>query len=313
MDLVISCMALPKPPPGVTFAEPLKVLHWMPPTEAGKHPSWTPQADAWREPPYRKGRLLPNLCKQFGVSLDKVNRIAAFGFSAGANNGLRELLRNKEDRERLDALFSVDGLHPNLRPVPLGEGPRARYAAWDVEMEPFADFATAAAFGERLAVFTCSNVAAPSKVNAKTADALRDLSLDVNLRTVDAKLPFSPPLLPAGKFPTSPSSPKAKESTGQRGFSVWWYAGTDAAAHVTQGKIVTADLWRDFLVWVWSPSTAGQPSSPSSPSGPVALLPVSGGGTKAGAPKTHGAATVAGAIGLAGAAGGLLGFAFGKR
>lgn len=306
MDLVISCMALPKPPPGVTFADPLRVLHWMPPTTPGKHPSWTPQADQLRAPPYRKGRLLPALCSHYGIDLAKVNRVAAFGFSAGANNGLRELVRNPEDRERLDCLFSVDGLHPNLRPAPLGDGPRARYAAWDIEMEPLADFATAAAYGERLAIFTASDVAAPSKVNAKTAAALRDLADDVRARTKAAGLPpWTGPLIPSGTFPSSPSSPRPVAELGSRGLGFFWYEGKDAAAHIAQGKQVTADLWRDFLVFAWSPSTAGRPSYSSSPSGPVALRPISQQTGASSPEKEHSSIVVAGSIGLASLAGGL--------
>lgn len=291
-DLVISCMALAKIPSGVNFAKPPRILHWMPPTTPGKHPSWTPQADAWREPPYRKGRLLPELCSRFGIDFDAVERIAAFGFSAGSNNGLRELLRNVDDRQRFSAVFAVDGLHPNLRPVPLGTGPRARYAAWDAELEPFADFATAAAFGERLAVFTASDVAAPSKLNGKTADVTRDLVLDVRDRTNAAGLPpWTGPLEPAGAFPTGTGSPKPIDRAGSRGFACYWYAGADAAAHIRQGKLVTADLWRDFLAWLWSPETAGgtSPPTPSEPSGPVAIRPIAvstrpatGGGLAAG-------------------------------
>lgn len=310
MDLVISCMALAKPPAGLVFPQGVQVLHWMPPVEAGKHPSWTPQADAWRDPPYRKGRLLPNLLKQYGLNLESFGRLAAFGFSAGANNGLRELLRNQEDRESFDAVFSVDGLHPNLRLVPAGTGPRAKYAAWDQEMEPFADFATAAAFGERLAVFTASDVAAPSLTNAKTASALLDLVADVQAR-LPPEVKWTGPIVPAEAFPTSPSSPKPIHSAGSRNLSVWWYAGADKAAHIAQGKLVTADLWRDFLAYRWGASApAAEPAEPSPP-GPVAIRPIST--DKKAAPRARaGAGTVAGVIGAFAIAGGLAGYFAGR-
>lgn len=279
-DLVISLMSLAKIPDGVTFEHPPAILHWMPSsTKPGSHPSWTADADKLREPPYRKGRLLPNLVKQFSKALGfgpaDVNRICVVGFSAGANNGLRELLRNRDDREAIDVVFSVDGLHPNLRPVPLPgvDEWRAPYAAWDAEMEPFADFAVAAALGERVAVFTCSDVAAPSKVNAKTADALEDLLSDVAHRAA-AHAPLADPIIPPGAFPTAPSSPKPKEYSGSRGFSIFWYAGSDKQAHITQGTTVTRDLWRDFLVWRWSPGTAETVSpGPISSTPPVAITP----------------------------------------
>lgn len=268
-------MANSKIPSGVLFEKPPAILLWMPEvTTPGTHPSWTTDADKLRDPPYRAGRLLPNLInwfsKSLGFNFDHVDRICAIGFSAGANNGLRELLRNKDDRERLDVLLSVDGMHPNLAPV-AGATIESKYADWQKEMEPFADFATASALGERLAVFTASDVAAPAPTNAKTANALADLVHVVQGRVS----PWVDPLIPPGVFPSASSSPKPSASAGCRGFDVFWYAGKDKQAHITQGTKVVADLWRDFLAWRWSPATAasGAPGPVSSSTPPASVVP----------------------------------------
>lgn len=288
IDLVISCMASSKIPAGVAFQNPTKILHWMPSTPTSGHPSWTPDADKLRAPPYRKGRLLPNLVAQFSKSIgagwNDIGRICALGFSAGANNGLRELLRNEEDRQRIDVLFSVDGLHANLKPGVAYSATnwRGRYADWDKEMEPFADFATAAACGERLAVFTCSNVASPAGgVVTKTADALNDLLLDVETRAPCKPLPG--PTYPAGSFPTTVGAPQPLSKEGFRALHVLFYQGNDKQAHITQGTKVTDDLWRDFLQWVWgsappSSSAPGAPPGASNPPPPSTKPPSGGGG-----------------------------------
>jgi hypothetical protein len=254
-DLVISMFAGERIPSGVPFATPPRVMQWQPPITGAGHPSWTGEADKLRAGAYRKGPLLPNLLRRYGMKLDDVGRICVLGFSAGSNNGVRELLRSDDDQRRIDVVLAVDGLHPNLAVSPKAP-PRGAYADWQAEMEPFAAFASRASLGAGAMVATASQVAAPSKGNAQTARALADLELDVVDR-LPAGAELGPTLLPED-FPTSgdPLKPITRHQVGS--FAALWYAGSDKTAHILQGTAVVRDLWRDVLSRRWSPETVGE-------------------------------------------------------
>jgi hypothetical protein len=265
-DLVLSCFAGARVPAGVPFEHPIRVIQWDAPASSG-HPSWTAAADRLRAAPWRKGPLLRALLATFGVRLADVGRIAVIGFSAGSNNGIRELLRSDEDRARIDVALAVDGLHPNLAASP-GEPPRGAYADWQAELEPFAAMAERAALGHAAMVATASDVAAPSAGNGKTARVLADLVSELAQRTASA--PLGAPALPPN-FPSSGDPYRPTSSAERGGFSALWYPGTDKTAHILQGTAVIRDLWRDVLSRRWSPGTiaALTSSTSSAPARPV--------------------------------------------
>lgn len=292
-DVVLSMFAGEKIPPGVPFAHPPRVIQWNPPIVGMGHPSWTAEADKLRAGPWRKGPLLPALLRRYGVRIEDVGRIAVLGFSAGSNNGVRELLRSDDDRRRIDTVLAVDGLHPNLAVTPKTP-PRGGYAAWNAEMEPFAAFGERAALGAAAMVATASQVAAPSSRNGQTARVLADLEADVIAR-FPAGQDFGPQVLP-DDYPTSgdPLVPLVRHQIGS--FAALWYPGKDKAAHIAQGTAVVRDLWRDVLSRRWSPETIAELASSSTEISSSTRAPIMGPRFPALIPAASAVLSIAGAL-----------------
>jgi len=257
-DVVISCWALKSLPDSASLLEHEPALfEWSPGTG-----TWGKAADAIRAPPWRKGRLLPALFKRYerflGFDLDGASRIAVFGFSAGSNSGVRELLRNPEDRARIDFVAAVDGLHPNIKPDRLGTPlnlatPRDYFADWNAELEPFAAMAERAARHETMMIATASQVVPLGKYNAKT-----ELALDALVADVSSRVAFVDPYIVPG-FPTDRAEIRAGErhpvpvrGDGLGNFVCFWYSGSDKRAHVLQAQAVVPDIFRDYLVPSWT-------------------------------------------------------------
>jgi len=284
-DLIISCMAVPTLPtgPGQRWEEPPQLIEWAGTAKPGHHPGWSSEADKLREAPWRKGRLLPNLINRFrrylGFGFDDVRRIAAVGFSAGANSGLRELLRNPEDRERIDFVASIDGLHPNRAITPSG-GPDGQVASWASEMAPIAEYALLAAKGRRGAVYTASSVPAPSSRHYATREALWLLQrwLISRLPASDLVAPRVPTPFPAtdrSAYVDAADYPRPDAITGVAEYVAPLYPGGDKQAHRLQARVVVPDVFRSFLIPRWSPSTARPVSDPETDSEPVGTFPSS--------------------------------------
>ena len=280
-DLIISCMALRKLPDWLPWAGLApQLLEWPGvPTESG-HPSWQRAARAMRD---ADGRLLPTLLRRYsaflGHGLDDAGRIAALGFSAGSNSGLRELLRHPEDRARIDFVGAVDGLHPTLR-VPrhsvrrFADDPTTLYADWQRQMGPFAETALSAAYGAGVIVATASEVIPASPQVAPTATALASLYAHV-ARQVQATAPAVP-----ATYPPRASSPELRagelyptptQIRGAGDFVALWYPGGDRRAHELQAWVVVPDLLRAWLVPAWggpSPGLVSHSPEPARTPGP---------------------------------------------
>lgn len=127
-------------------------------SNAGGHPSWFAAATSLRRP---DGQLLPNLLARYNLSGAK--RIAVVGFSAGSNSGVRELIRNAEDRKRISFVGAFDGLHPVL----------SQQSTWNLQdpmsffvspkqLEPWLAYMALAAAGRKGMVMTASSIPEPA-------------------------------------------------------------------------------------------------------------------------------------------------------
>jgi hypothetical protein len=265
-------MGIAQLPAGVKWDRPTKLLLWSgAPTPSG-HPSWNTAATKLRTPSPGwppSGRLLPALIDSFkrytGVSYEDAGNIGCLGFSAGSNSGVRELLRNAQDRERLSFVAAIDGLHPNLIP-----GTADRFADWRREMGPFEDYAVRAARGLAKMVCTASQVAQPSPTNASTRRALQQLEVNVrqlvpaSMRRGGPYFTTFPPIFGArgGQLGASPylkpgeahPLPDVAENVGN--FGALYYPGTDKRAHQLQGTVISDDVITSAALPEWSPVSA---------------------------------------------------------
>lgn len=233
-DLVLSFMALRELPPSLSHARLLEVPGQVAPGH--HHPGWE-----WLNS-YRTGEgLLPGLLAHFGIAPSSVHRLAAFGFSAGSNAGLREVLRDDQDRARLSFVAAADGLHPELNPD-------GSFRFFDQQVEPFLAYATDAAWSTRVLVATASNVAAPlipGQTNAKSRDAWLKI-----YNSVDEYLPASVPV--AESPPAFRTAVVRPEAVGGRGdFLVLLYSGRDEQAHRDQANIVAPLIASEILAPAW--------------------------------------------------------------
>ena len=286
-DVLISMMGLRKLPDWLPWSgEPPIMLEWAGVPTASGHPSWQRAARSLRG---ADGALLPNLFARFrqflGFDLAQVGRIAAVGFSAGSNSGVRTLLESELDRARLDFVAAVDGMHPTLaveqRGVhrPHSDDPRADFIAWDQQMGPFVAYADAAAQGACAFVATASSVAPTRREISTTSQALSALYAYV----AQAVGPSSPNL-PAS-FPPRADSPALRQGEdypapyqvqGVGDFVAMWYPGDQRRDHVLQAAVVVPDILRAFLVPRWGGPSPGLVSSISEPSSAATPPTVSG-------------------------------------
>lgn len=285
-DVLISCMGLRKVPDWLPWAgEPPIMLEW-PGTPTGGHPSWQRAARGVRG---SDGAILPPLFARYrqylGCDLDRVRRIAAVGFSAGSNSGIRALLESELDRARLDFVASVDGMHPTLAPAqrgvhrPHAADPRDDFADWNRQMGPFAAFADLAAQRACGFVATASSVAPARRDIATTSQALSALFAVI----AQAAGPSSP-RLPAA-YPPRTESPALRRGEpyplpysieGAGDFVALMYPGDQTRDHQLQAQVVVPDILRAFLVPRWGGPSPGLVSTDREPADKVAAPTVSG-------------------------------------
>jgi hypothetical protein len=246
-DLVISVYALrastwaqawPAPPAP-------RLVEWSGEVKPGSvHPTWAPLASRLRD---ASGQLLPALLRAWGA---QPNRIAVCAFSAGSNSGLRELLRSEADRERIDAAFSIDGLHPQIAADGSFVDPS--------QVNGLRAYMARAAAGRALFALTASAVAAPGASIGQSADVLRRLITE----TAEARglEPPAPPMAWRSVAPPPAALAAQLEPLGivdaasVGGLSAWWFTGSDAAAHIRQANAVQPLLIRELLVPRWRAS-----------------------------------------------------------
>jgi hypothetical protein len=257
MDLVISAYALNARTWAAAWPDAAtrpRLLEWSGVPGPSGHPSWEAAAKALRA---SDGSILTQLLTRSG--LRDVGRIAAVGFSAGANSGLRELLRAPADRARLDAVFSIDGIHALVR-----DQSGAHPAAWSdpTQVDGLYQVMQAAARGQKLAVVTSSNVARPvtCATCAKTSWALGRLTASIAADL--GRSPSSVETFSAVSDPISPALAAALVALGEtehaRFSDLWalWFRGDQAADHIRQAHEILPLLIRSLLVPRWTPTAA---------------------------------------------------------
>lgn len=246
--LVFSCMAVGKPGLAALDSWPARpgVVEWMPRlTKPGSHPDWKPDGLAFRDPV--TGRVVPRLLQMFGRS--EPLRLAAFGFSAGSNSGVRELLRSPSDRESLSFVAAVDGLHAALsNPVlHVPSNPKSYFLDWKGQMEPFVEYAIQAARGQCTMVLTGNDLAEPAAGLTRTPYAIRRLmdyvesQPDIEEYDQDTARAFA-----------DLGAPLPLQMFGRGKLYCFTYGGTRKEDHIAQAKVVVPRIIDMFLKKLWA-------------------------------------------------------------
>lgn len=252
--VVISCMALAELPDLDWGPDAPGFIQWSG-AATGGHPDWSKPADQMRKGGWRKGRMLPTLLARYGF--DAESRVALVGFSAGANSGVRELLRNAEDRAQIDAVFQVDGMHPLRRPRPKTSAAKDQFAAYPQQVEFLAEYAADAAAGGKLYVQSTSQVGTPSPGVFATWEAMPLLEAIAEEATPPRMQ--TAPAVPGG-FPNATNHarldrgepyPRPMAVAGLGNFVQLHYSGAGKRAHQLQAWIVAPDMIREFLAPRW--------------------------------------------------------------
>jgi hypothetical protein len=243
-DLILSCMAMPASTLRLLEARPGKkpaIIEWMPPTASGHHPDWKPVAQSLRD---SSGQIIPNLLRRYPVLGDQMpSRIAAFGFSAGSNSGLRELIRSPADREMLSFVGSIDGLHFRMQDGSI-EAP--------ADYDPWVKLAVEAVLGKKWVVFTGNNIPPPTPITTRTSEGMRMVNRSVIDYLGSEKLSrrYPPRLEVMQEFVSY--GPPLPNGQGGLGNCYWFeYPGTQAADHVTQASTIIPRVMDTFLAAAW--------------------------------------------------------------
>lgn len=229
------------------------VIEWMPPNPGGGHPSW--QNDAFRLRDPATGRVVPRVLKMFGAS--EPSKIAAFGFSAGANSGLREVLRSKEDREAISFCASIDGIHAVLSYAGVNamktgtaavSDPRAIFKYWDQQVSPLAEYALSAARGERILFVTGNNLAPPETPEPVSSTPFGMKWIYEWLKEQSGVKPYNEKGARAFADLGTPM-PAMMFGRGQCYFFV--YTGTRREDHIEQANVIIPRILRSVLKPLW--------------------------------------------------------------
>lgn len=160
-----------------------------------------------------------------------IRHLALSGWSAGYG-AVNEILKYHPDE--VDAVILLDGLHAGW--LPGGPPPRHK-SAHDVTgaaIAPIIEFAERAKQGEKIFVFTHSEI---DPVNYPSTELTADFLLD--------KLDISNHAVPRTSDPFGLTA-----KADQKGFHVWAYAGRDELAHCTHTAYL-GNAVRDVLEPAW--------------------------------------------------------------
>lgn len=246
--VLFSCMALNVPGLAELESWPAKpgVIEWMPRTvKPGSHPSWIDDGMAYRDPSTK--RLLPRLLQMFGRR--DPSRIAAFGFSAGSNSGVRELLRSPEDREALSMVAMVDGLHA-MKAMPAlynPEDPRTFFVDWAGQVAPCAEYALRAARGQAVMVLTGNNIVPIPDTNTRTAEGMQHV-----FKWVEKQSGIKPYNEKVVRVFADLGEPTPAYLFGRGNLFCFGYNGTQAKDHIAQAKVVIPRILRHILKPLWT-------------------------------------------------------------
>lgn len=232
--VVISTMALSTLPgdwAGWTLRE------WAGTPQASGHPGWSDLAASKRN---KAGRVLPTLLREWRLDPDSI--VVCVGFSAGSNSGLRELLRNADDRAQIAAAVALDGAHWNVKATS-DNPPKSAYWDWAGEAGPF----EAMALSGKPFVATASAVGRPGQKLTMTREGLRSIGSALEAAGIPktaAPAEWTRALTGTASGQTITRAPV--ESWRQGGFVVALYDGARPADHVWQAGAVA----RNALEWV---------------------------------------------------------------
>lgn len=198
---------------------------------------WSDYAAALRD--RTTGRLLPNLLKNYRMSPDSM--VVGVGFSAGSNDGLRELLRNEDDRKQMVAAVAIDGAHWNQKKK--GATDPNDFWDWKGEAGPFDQMAQLAAKTGKPFVATASQVAGPvvpNQILSMTREALQGVAGTVLSSTGVAKSSpagaFAVPLTGMVKGQNMTKAPV--DGWTQGGYAVSLWPGNGPNDHIWQAQVL---------------------------------------------------------------------------
>lgn len=240
-DLIISCMA------GVSryfdnIGHRPAVIEWAGEGPPGSHPSWVEPAAKLRDPVTKE--LLPRLFGMFRAG--SPTRVAVFGFSAGSNSGIRELLRNPNDRARISFAACVDGLHPVKNWNDSG------VADFNLQVAPFANYALSASKGTGTIVFTGNNLESPTPTTYRTPQTMQLINRYVveQLGGPDAVASHPTDMTRIRSF-LADGEPTPNGVGGIGNAYFFEYPGTQKEDHITQANVIVPRIIERFLTPVW--------------------------------------------------------------
>lgn len=243
-DVIISTMGLRRGTADAVGLEDWLLIEWPGDASRGGHPTWSTLGPRYRD---QNGDMLPRFLRNHRVEPSQIGRLLLVGFSAGSNSGLRQLLKSRGDRAKVDYVFSIDGFHANRKPQSQwGDTVESRYWDWG-QVEPFALYARRAARGTGVLFASASDVAAPTSTTTKTRDAWQDVIEWLETDLAKKGQPAEPePLSSVG----SHSFPHAPHEWGYkvRNLLINAYGGVDAAAHIAQANEVTPYFLENWLI-----------------------------------------------------------------
>lgn len=239
-DVVLSFMALRELPVGLD-ARLVEVPGRVAPGH--KHPGWD-WLDDLRSP---DGQVLPNLLAELGLS--DAGRIAAFGFSAGSNAGLREVLTDWRDQARLDFVACVDGLHAAV-------GADGAFLNPTAQIDPFLDAAIEAVTGDLTLVATASSVSAP-RVPGVTLTRTRDAWSHIADEIADLYGSIAPPAEPPPAVRSAVVRPDVVRGWGDFLFLAYPPSGDPPQDHRDQAEIVAPLIAETMLAPLWHNEPGG--------------------------------------------------------
>jgi hypothetical protein len=174
-------------------------------------------------------RVVERELSQRGASTAPITRVDVSSFSAGYG-AVREIVKLETNRHVIGRILLCDSLYGGLAETP-GAYPRRKVLAEHVE--PWRQFAQAAARGEKTFLLTTSDIETTRYASTRECGSAVAAAVGAEFQPVTAAS------CAAAREPEFPLV--ARADLGR--FHVWNYAGTNGPAHLTHVRHL-ADLWR---------------------------------------------------------------------
>lgn len=166
--------------------------------------------------------------------------VIAWGFSAGSNAGVRQMLAHPEDRKKIVGVYAIDGLHWPINQAASPESPLSeRVINYAKNVSGLYQAALAGARGEKRVVLTASEVPRPLSGFTTSAEALGMIAQQLERDTGKPGVPVNLPDF-EGKM-----QPVRGLQFGKTLLA--WYGGDNAQAHINQGHILSPYLIGEAL------------------------------------------------------------------